>query len=129
MQMTLIVEGFNLPAELSLFVTDDEEVRKLNRNYRGIDQTTDVLAFAFREDVEGSAFPQPPDGVTHLGEVIISCPQAARQAEEQEHSLKQEVALLTVHGMLHLLGYDHDNSEEEQTMRAKEAKVLARLNR
>ena len=124
-QATLVSEGISHPAELSLFVTDDEEVRKLNWNYRGVDQTTDVLAFAFREDVEGSAFPQPPDGVTHLGEVIISCPQAARQASEQGHSLKQELTLLAVHGVLHLLEYDHESPEEEQAMRAREVRILS----
>ena len=69
----------------------------------------------------------PPDGVRHLGEVIISCPQAASQASERHHSLEREIAILTVHGVLHLLGYEHDKPELEQAMRAKEAEILSRI--
>ncbi|MCL0080332.1 rRNA maturation RNase YbeY, partial [Dehalococcoidia bacterium] len=67
-------------------------------------------------------------GVTHLGEAIISCPQAARQAEEQKHSLRREITILTVHGVLHLLGYDHQQPGEEQAMIIREAEILARLS-
>jgi probable rRNA maturation factor len=124
-EMALAFAGIDYPAELSLVVTDDETVRELNRTYRGVDETTDVLAFAL--GAENSSFPPPPDGVTHLGEVIISCPQAARQAEEQKHSLKREVAILTIHGILHLLGYDHQQPEEEEEMTVREAETLVRL--
>jgi len=125
-EMTLAFEGIDYPAELGLVVTDDRTVRQLNRTYRGVDETTDVLAFALA--AENSTFCPPPDGVTHLGEVIISCPQAVRQAEEQKHSLKREFAILAIHGILHLLGYDHQQPEEEQAMRVREAEILARLN-
>ncbi|MCL0095457.1 rRNA maturation RNase YbeY [Dehalococcoidia bacterium] len=125
-EMTLAFEGIDYPAELSLLVTDDQRVHEINRTYRGVDETTDVLAFAL--DAENSSFITPPDGVTHLGEVIISCPRAARQAEEQKHSLRREIAILTVHGILHLLGYDHQQPGEEQAMIIREAEILARLN-
>ncbi|MCL0082605.1 rRNA maturation RNase YbeY [Dehalococcoidia bacterium] len=125
-EMTLTFEGIDYPAELSLLVTGDQTVHELNRTYRGVDKTTDVLAFAL--GAENSSFHLPPDGVTYLGEVIISCPQAARQAEEQKHSLRREIAILTVHGILHLLGYDHEQPGEEQAMIIREAEILARLN-
>lgn len=123
-QEVLISEGSSDPVELSLLITDDDTVHELNRTYRGIDETTDVLAFAFQEDTE---FPSISDGITHLGEVIISCPQAVKQAEEMGHSLQNEVVVLVVHGVLHLLGYDHESSDDEDQMRARESEVLARL--
>lgn len=125
-ETTLVFEGVDYPAELSLLVTGDETVHELNRTYRGIDQPTDVLAFALAEG--DSSFHSPPDGVTHLGEVIISSPQAARQAEEQTHSLKRELAMLAIHGILHLLGYDHQQPAEKQSMSIREAEILARLD-
>jgi len=120
----VISEGSSDPVELSLLITDDTTLHELNRTYRGIDKTTDVLAFAFQEDTE---FPSISDGITHLGEVIISCPQAAKQAEEMGHSLQNEVVVLVVHGVLHLLGYDHESSEDDEQMRSIESEILARL--
>ncbi len=124
-EMTLVVAGICYPAELSLLVTGDHTLQQLNRTYRGIDETTDVLAFALA--AEDSSFFPLPDGITHLGEVIISCPQALRQAEEQRHSLQREIAILAIHGILHLLGYDHLQSEKEEEMISREAEILARL--
>ena len=72
-------------------------------------------------------FVAPPDGVTHLGEVIISCPQAVIQAEEHQHSVKREIAILIVHGVLHLLGYDHDKPELERQMGAREQEILSSI--
>jgi probable rRNA maturation factor len=71
-----------------------------------------------------SDFVSPPDNITHLGEVIISYPQAVEQAKEQGHSTEQELALLIIHGILHLLGYDHEKPEEEARMRAREKELL-----
>jgi len=102
-------------------------VQKLNRDYRGVDAPTDVLAFNMLPQKETTtSFVLPPDGVTRLGEVIISYPQAMEQAKEQGHSVNKELALLIIHGILHLLGYDHEQPEEEAKMRAKEKELLAR---
>lgn len=127
-ETVLVSEEIGYPVQLSIVITDDETVQQLNHTYRELDETTDVLAFAFQED-GGFSFPQASDGLSHLGEVIISCPQAARQAEEHGHSLKEEMAVLTIHGVLHLLGYDHEEPEEESEMRTKEAGVLAQVKR
>ncbi len=108
--------------ELSVTVTDDETIRSLNREYAGEDKVTDVLSFSQRE---GEEFASPPDGVPPLGEVLIAYPQAARQAAERGHSADEEVARLLIHGVLHLLGYDHAEPEEERRMRARE-EALAR---
>jgi len=113
--------------ELGLLITDDETVRELNRKYRGIDKPTDVISFALTEEkTQGDSFSfvTPPDGLRHLGEVIVSYPQAVRQAEEQHHGIEEEIALLVVHGTLHLLGYEHDDPANEQEMKALEEKVL-----
>ncbi len=112
--------------ELSLVITGQERVRELNRHYRGRDEPTDVLAFSAVEEAgaDSPPFVPPPDGVRHLGEVIISCPQAAIQAGEHRHTVAREIAILIIHGVLHLLGYDHDEPERERQMRAREAEVL-----
>ncbi len=120
-EMVLDREGPQGPAEVGLLVTGDDEVQELNRRYRGLDCATDVLSFAL---TEGEEFVAPPDGVLHLGEVIISYPQAERQAQELGVDTPREVALLLVHGMLHLLGHDHAEPVEERRMRAKEQLLL-----
>ena len=126
-QETLDTEGVKSPVELGLVITDEETVHELNKTYRGVDQPTDVLSFALfqpqRSEVE--PFIEPPDGVVHLGEVLISYPHALRQAQEEHHSVSREMALLVIHGVLHLLGYEHN--ESDQNMRALEAKILSRL--
>jgi len=105
------------PYEVSLVITDSGTVRRLNRDYRGVDQPTDVLAFSMHQ--QEADFILPPDNVLRLGEVVISYPRAAEQAREQGHSTARELALLVIHGMLHLLGYDHDKPEEGKKMRAR----------
>ncbi len=109
--------------EVGLLVTGDTTVRRLNRDYRGLDRTTDVLSFAM-ENRAGDGFVSPPDSVRHLGEVIISYPQAVIQAQDQGHAGEREVAILAVHGILHLLGYDHEQPEPARAMRAREAAIL-----
>jgi probable rRNA maturation factor len=108
-------------AELSLLICDDAFIHGLNRDYRGKDRPTDVLAFAQREG-DGA---DPADEI--LGDVVISIPTAARQAAERGHSTAREVQVLLIHGFLHLLGYDHGDDEEEAEMEAAAAKLLARL--
>lgn len=121
----LKTEGVTPPYEVSLVFTDSETVRQLNRDYRGVDEPTDVLAFYMLPQKEADySFVLPSDGVLRLGEVIISYPQAVEQAKEQGHSVDKELALLIIHGILHLLGYDHEQPEEEAKMRAREKELL-----
>lgn len=107
-------------AELGILVTDDEKVHELNRTYADEDKPTDVLSFSLREGEEFVA----PDATERLGEVIISYPTAERQAAEAGRALEEEVAHLLVHGILHLLGYDHAESEDERVMRGREEALL-----
>ena len=121
-------EGITPPFEASLVFTNSETVQQLNRDYRGVDRPTDVLAFYMLQQQEAeSSFIPPPDKILHLGEVIISYPQAVAQAEEQGHSVQKELALLTIHGLLHLLGYDHKKPDEENKMRKKEREFLEKM--
>ena len=126
-RQVLKAEGVAPPYEVSLVFTDSETVQRLNRDYRGVDEPTDVLAFyMLPQKGTDSSFALPPDGVTRLGEVIISYPQALAQAKDQGHSLERELALLVIHGILHLLGYDHERPEEESKMRERERELLER---
>ena len=118
-------------AALSVVLTDDATVRHLNRAYRGVDAPTDVLSFAAQDEGEGPAEPQglPADLAdlldAELGDVIVALPYAARQAERFGNSFAAELRLLTVHGVLHLLGYDHATPEEEAEMWALQEEILA----
>ncbi len=122
-------ENTGANAELSLVVTGQDRMRQLNRDYRGRDEPTDVLAFAAMEETgaELPLFVSPPDGVWHLGEVVVSYPQAVMQAAEHRHPVEREVAILVIHGVLHLLGYEHDVPERELKMKDREAEILGRI--
>ncbi|MFZ5633567.1 MAG: rRNA maturation RNase YbeY [Bacillota bacterium] len=116
-------EGCPDSAEVSVLLTDDRYIRELNKKYRGIDRPTDVLSFAQHE-----GDPMPDEGEEDiLGDVVISMPAARRQGEEYGHGLRREVAYLTAHGVLHLLGYDHQDEESRAVMREKEEAALAVL--
>ena len=125
-EQALLAQGVSSNAELGLVLTNQERVQELNRSYRGVDKPTDVLAFYMTSAAE-ETFVAPPDGVLHLGEVIISYPQAIMQAKEHQHSLKKELAILIIHGVLHLLGYDHDKPEPERRMRYREKEILSQI--
>ncbi len=125
---------------VSVVIADDETVRELNRKHRGLDENTDVLSFSFThegeyygDDQPSSArageveFVLPPGETPGLGEVIISYPQAERQAVAAGHSIEQELVALLAHGVLHLLGYDHVEPDEEAVMNARQARVLSRV--
>ena len=131
-EQTLSKKGLDSPVELSLVITDAKTIQKLNKRYRGRDEATDVLSFAMLEENQSLAatpgFITPPDGVLHLGEVILSYPQAATQAQEQNHPLERELALLVIHGVLHLLGHEHQEPEAELKMRAEEERILGELS-
>jgi probable rRNA maturation factor len=118
----LAAEGVGPGAKLSLILTSDDTVKELNRKYRGQDKTTDVLAFPLGED--SADFVSPPRAAAHLGEVIISYPQASRQAKEAGYTQEKELALLIIHGVLHILGYDHQRTAQAQRMRAREQAIL-----
>ncbi len=111
-------------SELSITLTDDENIHALNKKYRGIDRATDVLSFAFREsdepEVIGADF-------EILGDVIISLERAKVQAEEFGHSFLREIIFLEVHGLLHLLGYDHIADDERQEMEAEQKFIMTKL--
>ena len=131
-KQVLVAQDADSRVELGLVITSQERVQQLNQSYLGKDEPTDVLAFSMLPEPlatgepEGfSPFVQPPDGVLHLGEVIVSYPQAVLQAEEHRHSVKREIAILIIHGVLHLLGYEHDKPELERRMRAKEKEILS----
>lgn len=124
-QRVLAAEKISAKTEAGIVVTGQEMVQQLNRDYRQLDEPTDVLAFSTREEADGSRFILAPDGLSHLGEVIISYPQAQIQAEEHGHSLKKELTILLIHGLLHLLGYDHEESDDERRMQAREKELLS----
>ncbi len=106
-------------------LTNDDHVREYNRRYRGLDEPTDVLAFAAQEKPKDQRF-QPPPGTEHwLGDIVISLQQARVQANQAGHSMDDEVRLLAVHGFLHLLGYDHASSKEEGQMTAITDRILS----
>ena len=126
----LAAQGAGSNVELSLVITGQERVQQLNQSYRGKDEPTDVLAFSMSpaEKVPEEDFPpfvMPPDGVLHLGEVVISYPQAVMQAEEHRHPIEREVTILIIHGVLHLLGYEHDKPDLERQMQVREAEILS----
>ena len=126
----LAAEGRCGGVEMGLSITDDDTVRNLNRDYRGVDESTDVLSFALTEGKNGNrepVFVMPPDGVRHLGEVVISYPRALQQAAEHGRHSEDELAWLVVHGVLHLLGHDHDEPTRERRMRAIEKRVLSQV--
>ncbi len=130
-EQVLVAEGADSSAELGLVIVNQSKIQELNLKYLGRDEPTDVIAFpmlpeppAAPAEKEPPSFVRPPDGVAHLGEVIVSCPQAVIQAEERRHSVEKELAILIIHGILHLLGYDHEDPAPRRRMRAREAEIL-----
>ena len=112
-------------AEVSITLTNNEHIHELNLRYRGIDRPTDVLSFALNEGEEPEIFDGP--AVDVLGDIIISVERTVEQAAEYGHSVQREIAFLTVHGMLHLLGYDHMEEADRIEMRREEEFVMKKL--
>jgi probable rRNA maturation factor len=130
LRRALRAEGIRGEVELSLVVTSDAEVQDLNRQYRGIDQPTDVLSFSQLDGVPGPGTPGfPTTGPLALGDIVISGDRVRAQATDYGHSQRRELAYLAVHGLLHLLGYDHETEPERQKMREKEEAALADVPR
>ncbi len=128
----LAAEGVDFPCEVDVLVTSDAEIRALNREARQVDRATDVLsfpAFALRPgELPGPEDADPGTGLVPLGDMMISLERVAAQAKEYGHSNRRELAYLTVHSVLHLLGYDHmDEGPMKAQMRAREEAVLAEL--
>jgi probable rRNA maturation factor len=111
--------------ELALVLTDDPSIQELNRDFLGEDVPTDVLSFSALEDA--GPFVAAPEAGGYLGDVIISYPRAVQQAREQSHAVELELDLLVVHGILHLLGYDHATAEEKALMWSHQESILASL--
>ena len=123
---TLKLEGFDDPAEVEVTLVNDETIKEINAKFRNIDASTDVLSFPLGEN--GVYDENPETGAKMLGDIVISVEHALSQADLYGHGIEREVAFLTVHSMLHLLGYDHENGGLEKTiMREKEEKVLDAL--
>lgn len=134
--------------QVSLLITDDTAVRELNRQYRGLDETTDVLSFSaehgghweglnapspfmgegWGESESPNQFPIPDEEPPPLGDIVVSLPQAARQAAEQGVPLRRELALLLVHGALHLMGHDHYDDGEREEMQRLERLALSAIS-
>lgn len=122
----LVQEEFEGPAEVSVTFVDDDAIHQLNLQYRNIDRATDVLSFPLGEN--GVYDINNDTGAKLLGDIVISIPHAVDQADRYGHSLQREIGFLTVHSMLHLLGYDHVNGGMESVrMREKEETVLTKL--
>jgi probable rRNA maturation factor len=116
----LAEEGYTNDAEVSFSLVSDAEIRELNKQYRGSDKPTDVLSFPMNEL-------NPDTGAINLGDIIISLETAERQATEYGHSIERELAFLSVHSMLHLLGYEHEDDAGDKAMREKQTRILNRL--
>lgn len=141
-EVVLKTVGVKGKTEISLAIVGDGRIRKLNKIYRGKNRVTDVLAFGDKSVLPylAKAFPRlkkgqdlkfvnPPDGVKRLGEVIICYPRAKKQAKQLGHSLEKELTILLIHGILHLLGYEHEQGgQEAEKMRAMEDKILKKIN-
>ena len=126
----LAAEGVTGNIEVSVLVTDDAALHQLNRDYRDVDAPTDVLSFADEEesDAAPTSFVRAPDAPRYLGDLAISYERVVAQAAEYGHSRERELAFLTVHGVLHLLGYDHERGPEDQAaMRAREELIMEQI--
>lgn len=112
--------------ECSITFVDDERIREINSKYRGIDRPTDVISFALEETAEGEVPILPEEGEPRvLGDIIVSLDRARAQAEEYGHTFERELGFLVIHGLLHLLGYDHATKQEEQVMFGLQENILS----
>ena len=122
---TLAHEHIEGEAELTIAITDDDEIHALNRKHRGVDAPTDVLSFA--ETAAGAPFIAAPGEPAYRGDVVISFPRAVAQARLGGHPVAHELTLLVVHGVLHLLGQDHARAREKRKMWAAQEEILREL--
>jgi probable rRNA maturation factor len=122
-----VLAGENVapPAEISIWITDEDELHTLNRTYRNVDRSTDVLSFGAED--HDTTFVLAPDQPRPIGDLAISYPHVVRQATEYGHSEDRELSYLVTHGLLHLLGYDHEQPDEAHKMRGREEALLGAL--
>lgn len=121
-------EGVDGPTELTIALVGDDEIRAINRRHRGVDRPTDVLSFSLVDPtVDQQGFVTPPDQPRELGDIVISYPRVLAQAAEFGHSPERELAYLVAHGLLHILGYDHEDEQERLRMREREEAALRPL--
>ncbi|HHX61918.1 MAG TPA: rRNA maturation RNase YbeY [Epulopiscium sp.] len=124
-------EGFSLEVEVSVTLTDNNEIKQINAEHRGIDRVTDVISFPQIDwtsiELESNDYGNLPGEDIILGDIVISVDRLIEQAAEYNHSLERELGFLVAHSMFHLLGYDHVSEEEEQEMIHKQEKVLGKL--
>lgn len=118
-EVCLNIEGYDLDWEISVSFVTNDEIRELNREYRGKDEPTDVLSFPFEDEF----------GLDErmLGDIVISTEKVVQQAKDLGHSLQREISYLAVHSMFHLMGYDHLEADEKKEMRSKEKKAMKEL--
>jgi probable rRNA maturation factor len=119
-RLTLETESASTDSDMTIVLTDDSQLRELNREYLGVDAPTDVLSFPANEE-------DPETGVPYLGDILISLPRATQQAQAAGHPVEAEVQLLVVHGTLHLLGHDHAEAEEKARMWKSQSEVMSKL--
>lgn len=126
------IEGFETPSAVSIVLVENNEIRSINKEFRTKDSITDVLSFPMLQMEDGKALEQPEafdmeDGRLFLGDIVISVPKALEQAQSYGHSPQREMAFLTVHGLLHLLGYDHEKPGQDEVMTAKQERILTEI--
>jgi probable rRNA maturation factor len=109
-------------ADLTIYLTDDNYIKEINQQYRGMDASTDVLSFS-------NTYINPESGKQHLGDIVISVERAKEQAEQSNETFADEMKLLVIHGLLHLLGYDHENTRDKEIMWKKQEEFLSLTDR
>ena len=119
-------EEVTIPYQISLLFVDNNEIREINNETRGIDKVTDVLSFPMLDYPENMVYLDGEELV--LGDMVLSLERAKEQSIEYNHSFEREVCYLVVHSILHLLGYDHMNDEDKAKMRTREEEILGKLN-
>ena len=129
-EKALAAENVQVPCLISVMLTDEEGIHRVNREFRGVDRETDVLSFPLNELTPGAFDPETCErdwetGAVMLGDMMISIPACEKQGEEFGHGFEREIQFLTVHSVLHLLGYDHvDEGEQKRQMRAREKAIM-----
>jgi probable rRNA maturation factor len=128
LNLTALKENISENTEVSITFVNNNEIQEINRDYRNLDKPTDVISFALEETTEGEVEIVGDDIPVILGDIIISVEKAKEQAEEYNHSFERELGFLAVHGLLHLLGYDHMTEQDEKEMFQKQEEILGEFN-